>query len=164
MTFFKQVAVALWIVVAAVAAGPTAAQSTKLEKAREVFRVFQGEGIMEQVFDAAFSQISTMTRQGNPELPSEVDQIIRDEVLAALKESLPLLMDQVSLIYAEVFTEEELDAMLAFYTSPAGQSMIKKMPQMMGHTMQLSQQWGMALFQNLPGRVEQRLKAEDYDL
>ncbi len=73
-------------------------------------------------------------------------------------------MDQVSLIYAEVFTEEELDAMLAFYTSPAGQSMIKKMPQMMGHTMQLSQQWGMALFQNLPGRVEQRLRAEGYDL
>ncbi|OQA32666.1 MAG: hypothetical protein BWY57_01787 [Betaproteobacteria bacterium ADurb.Bin341] len=31
-------------------------------------------------------------------------------------------------IYADLFTQEEVDGMLAFYKSPTGQAMIKKMP------------------------------------
>ncbi|WP_420348321.1 DUF2059 domain-containing protein [Pelagibius sp.] len=165
MPSLKRLACVLIVALAATAsAGAAAAQSTKAEKAREVFQVFQGDGLMEQMFEATFAQINAMARQANPELPNEVGEIIQDEILAALKESMPLLMDEMAIIYERVFTEEELDAMLAFYKSPAGQSMIKKMPAMMAETVPLSQRWGMALMQNLPGRVEQRLQDEGYEL
>ena len=146
------------------AAGCAAAQATKVEKAQELFRVFQADGITEQMMEAAFAQMNAMTRQANPELPNEATEIIQQEVLAALKEAMPLLIEEVAKIYERVFTEEELDAILAFYKSPVGQSMIQKMPQMAGETMMLSQQWGMGLFEHLPGRVEQRLREEGYDL
>lgn len=38
-------------------------------------------------------------------------------------------------IYAENFTQEEIDGMLAFYKSPVGQSMIRKMPVVMQSSM-----------------------------
>ncbi|WP_299619530.1 DUF2059 domain-containing protein [Pelagibius sp.] len=165
MQKLKRLAIVLIIaVLPATYAGAAGAQSAKAEKARELFRVFQAEGMMEQMFEAAFAQMNTMTQQMHPELPSEVSTIIHDEVLAVLKESMPLLIDEVAEVYERVFTEEELDGMLAFYKSPIGQSMIKKMPAMMAETVQMSQRWGMALFQDLPGRVEERLRQEGYEL
>jgi hypothetical protein len=42
-------------------------------------------------------------------------------------------------IYAEVYTDEELDGILAFYRSPAGRAMLEKMPQLMSRTMAVAQ-------------------------
>lgn len=165
MKVIARLAMILLLAVGVVGAvGHAAADTAKAENARELFRVFQADGIMEQMMDAALTQMNTMTRQMNPELPTAASEIIQQEVQAALKESMPLLIEEVAKIYERVFSEEELDAMLAFYKSPVGQSMIKKMPQMSGETMRLSQQWAMGLIQNLPARVEQRLREEGYDL
>ena len=42
-------------------------------------------------------------------------------------------------IYAEVFTKEELDGIIAFYESPAGQKFVVKQPELMKVTMQKMQ-------------------------
>lgn len=38
-------------------------------------------------------------------------------------------------VYRSTFTQEEIDGMLAFYKTPAGQSMVKKLPKVMQQTM-----------------------------
>jgi hypothetical protein len=43
-------------------------------------------------------------------------------------------------IYAETFSESEVDGILAFYKSPAGQAMLDKMPQLMQKSMEVGQQ------------------------
>jgi hypothetical protein len=43
-------------------------------------------------------------------------------------------------IYAETFSESDIDGILAFYKSPAGQAMLEKMPQLMRKSMDVSQQ------------------------
>jgi hypothetical protein len=40
------------------------------------------------------------------------------------------LMDKLTPAYAEVYSEEELQAMVDFYESPIGQSILRKMPQL----------------------------------
>lgn len=42
-------------------------------------------------------------------------------------------------IYSETFSDEEIDGMLAFYESPAGQATLQKMPQLMGKTIAWAQ-------------------------
>ena len=42
-------------------------------------------------------------------------------------------------IYAELFTEEEINGIVSFYKSPAGKAMIEKMPQMMQRMMPMMQ-------------------------
>jgi hypothetical protein len=43
-------------------------------------------------------------------------------------------------IYAESFTQEELDGLIAFYDSPAGRAFVKKMPVVMEKSMMLMQE------------------------
>jgi uncharacterized protein len=165
MTDFKR-----WIAVLALCLGgaasalPAAAEDSKLEKAREVFRVMQADTLIDQIFDAAFAQMGGMMSQKNPEMPPEAMAIIQDEVKISLKEAMPALLDQMAVVYGEVFTEAELDGMLAFYTSPVGQSLVAKTPEVTARSMQFSQTWAIGLFQGLPQRIEKRLKAEGYDL
>lgn len=42
-------------------------------------------------------------------------------------------------LYAETFTEQELKDIIAFYKTPSGQALIKKQPEVMKRSMQLSQ-------------------------
>ena len=48
-------------------------------------------------------------------------------------------------LYAQSFTEDEIDGMLAFYKSPAGIAMVKKTPQLMTEANQIVQQRMVAL-------------------
>lgn len=64
---------------------------------------------------AARQQIQTMQRQ--------MVQILREEM--AWEKVQPIYRQ----IYKETFTQEEIDGMLAFYRSPAGQALLKKTPQ-----------------------------------
>jgi hypothetical protein len=50
------------------------------------------------------------------------------------------LKPQISVIYGDVLTEEELAGAVAFYKTPAGQSLLKKMPDLMNASMKLMQQ------------------------
>lgn len=165
MTQMKRLLAVLAICAAGMAAGAeAAAQDSKLEKAREVFRVTQAEGIVEQMLSAVFAQIGATMQQSHPDLPQEALDVVRDEISASLRDSLPALLDQMAVVYEQTFTDAELDGMLAFYKSPVGQSMVAKLPQVMNQSLQFSQAWAMGAFQDLPQRIDRRLKAEGYDL
>lgn len=49
-------------------------------------------------------------------------------------------MPEIAQIYVDVFTQEELEAVLAFYRSPTGQKMLAKMPELMQRSMAVGQQ------------------------
>lgn len=59
--------------------------------------------------------------------------LVKDELKWEVLE--PMFLD----VYQKTFTQKEVDGMLAFYKSPAGQAVIKKMPQVMQTTMQIMQ-------------------------
>lgn len=59
-------------------------------------------------------------------------------------------------IYTATFTAEDMDAMISFYESQAGQNLLDKMPQLMHNTMQAVQQMLMPVLTQL----EQDLAAE----
>ena len=59
-------------------------------------------------------------------------------------------------IYRSTFSGEDIDAMLAFYESPAGQRLLDKMPLLMQNTMAAVQRMVVPLLQQL----EQELRAE----
>jgi hypothetical protein len=67
---------------------------------------------------------------------------MRTKIVAMFKEQYnwskmePLFID----IYRKSFTQSEVDGMIAFYSSPAGQAVITKMPLVMQNSMQMVQQ------------------------
>jgi len=67
------------------------------------------------------------------ETQDKLTDVVKDELTWDTLE--PMFLD----IYQQTFTQKEVDGMLAFYKSPAGQAVIKKMPQVMQTTMQITQ-------------------------
>jgi len=55
------------------------------------------------------------------------------------------LMEYFIAVYTESYTEEELDAMIAFYSTPAGKSITRKSLPVVRELRKASMQWGMAI-------------------
>ncbi len=112
------------------------------------------EGELAQ-FEKRIAQM-TLNQFGN----STVDVNTQRAMDGALKRMAQLLRTELSWakikpttirIYQETLTQDEVDGMLAFYASPAGQAMINKMPALM----RKSSEHTMSIVQSLMPRINQ---------
>lgn len=80
-------------------------------------------------------------RQPTPREQEFIDKVARESA-AVIREEMnwaamrPLMIG----IYRDIFTQEEVDAQIAFYRTPAGASVVAKMPAVMDATMTAMQQ------------------------
>lgn len=85
-------------------------------------------------------------------MPAKMAQVMREEMSwSSMK---PMYVQ----IYKDSFTQEEVDGLLAFYKSPAGQAMINKMPAVMQKTMVVVQQRMGPLVQKMQAAMKQSLE------
>ncbi len=86
------------------------------------------------------AQLAQMSKAMGEELPPEATQQA-DKTMQVMSEELrweKMKEDYVGL-YATTFTPEELQGLITFYQSPAGQAFIAKQPALMQASMQLNQ-------------------------
>jgi hypothetical protein len=81
-----------------------------------------------------------------------------DSVTEAVFNDFPLgeIMDAMVPIYQKHLTKSDLDAVIAFYSSPAGQKLLKEQPAMMAEGMQAGQD---IMLHRLPD-IEERLRTK----
>jgi hypothetical protein len=115
-----------------VQASPTPAQTppaaarpaefeVKAELVRRYFVVIQFEKLMSVSME---SMMDTMLAGTN--IPDDKYELVRDSVLEAYEAVLPEMIEANVAMYAEAFTREELEGLVAFYESPIGQSLMVK--------------------------------------
>ena len=99
-------------------------------------QVGQVDGILKQSLHRQFAGESMNDKQQAimDDMLGKVAAVFKDEMKWESLE--PMFID----IYRKSFTQEELDGMLAFYKSPAGQAVIAKMPLVMQESTKLMQQ------------------------
>ena len=94
--------------------------------------------------DNLMQQTIAQATQGQkipPKVQKDIDQR-RGEIIAMMKE----LLDWTKLeplyvrVYQKTFSQQEVDGMIAFYKTPAGQAVIAKMPTVMQNTIEEMQQ------------------------
>ncbi len=81
-------------------------------------------GMLKSLIPAMLDQMS----KGNPKATPEIKAAISGAVLEASPAMVQKLIDRAIPIYAETYSDEELEAIIAFVGSPAGQAMIAKAP------------------------------------
>jgi hypothetical protein len=64
---------------------------------------------------------------------------------AEFEASLPSYYDKMAKVYSEVYTKEDVKAMIAFYESPVGKKMSAKSGELAEKSMVAQQEWGTAL-------------------
>jgi uncharacterized protein len=122
-------------------------EASKTAKVEEFFRVSHTEQMLSQTMSMALNQTKSGVLQqmaGVHSTPEETKSLndFQDKMSAILTNALsweklkPIFVK----VYADAFTEEELDGLVAFYKSPAGQAMIAKTPSIMTKSNELIQQ------------------------
>ena len=138
------------------------ADAAKQALAREVIAVMHAD----KMFDGMSAQMRQMAGQlaavptdATPEQRQKFETLqgkIMDLSMASAKDLL-LMMD---VVYADVYSEEELLAMKAFFGSPAGQSMLAKQPQIMAKLMPLVQEMQRDMFPKVKQLIEESKAAK----
>jgi len=74
------------------------------------------------------------------------------------------LIDQIAVVYAERLTLDDLAAIVAFYTSPAGIRFVSAQPEIMRQSMSLGQRWGAQIGREIEEEARRELKKRGIDL
>lgn len=117
-------------------------------KILEVLRLTDSAELGRQMMDQMLGAFEGST----PGVPEEFWSSFRSEV--DTEELVELMVP----IYARHLTEGELDALIAFYSSEHGRSIVRKMPEVVQESMLAGQEWGA----DLAREVLERLEASGY--
>jgi hypothetical protein len=112
---------------------------------------------------AASKQIIDAMRQAVPDLPERVLQsatTIMNEEFAKAVVAPGGLVAQMAAIYAKHFTAEDLRALVAFYSTPAGQKALKALPLITQEAAGLGKAWGQQILPTIGAAVQARLRNE----
>ena len=104
-------------------------QETKKDKVLKVLKISGAAQTYVEALLDGIRQVPLMT-------PEDKDLYIK----FATTES---LLEYFVPVYVEKYTEEELDAMISFYSTPVGQSIVKKSLPVVRELRKVSMQWGM---------------------
>jgi hypothetical protein len=66
------------------------------------------------------------------------------------------LLDQIIPLYDKYYSLEDMKAANAFYESPAGQRILKAMPDLMQESMKIGQKWGMEKAQHITEELKKQ--------
>lgn len=121
-------------------------EASKRAKIQEVFDLLHMDKLTQQLMDAAVAQSKTLT---SGMIGTSLDASTQQKLDRFQSKILTLVTSQVGWqamepqyvdLYANTFTEAQIDDLLAFYKSPTGQVVIEKMPELTRNCMQLAQQ------------------------
>jgi hypothetical protein len=144
--------------------------SVKERKVEEIFKLAQMDSVLKQSIEMAGSQMQNAALQQllgiemTPKQRQIVDEF-RGKINAVVAQGLS--WDKIKpgfvKLYVDAFTEDELDGMIAFYRSPAGQAMVAKTPKLMSDASAITQERMLAMqsdVRRLMDDLHQRLNAE----
>ncbi|MEM8524436.1 MAG: DUF2059 domain-containing protein [Bacteroidota bacterium] len=100
------------------------------------------ELVMNQLIDVQAPLLNTLPPDFAEELKAEIK-----------KDGFSQLYDLLIPIYQEHLSEKEVDAIIVFYESPEGKSLIEKTPFIMQESMQVGRIWGEQLGQKIAERM-----------
>jgi uncharacterized protein len=120
-------------------------EASRRAKAQEMLTLLHMDRLMDQMMNNVMEQASTMSKQMfganiKPEDQAKIDEF-QKQIFQVIQSQLgwKSLEPEYVTIYANNFTDEQLDAILAFYKSPTGISLVEKLPTLTTQGMQVAQ-------------------------
>ncbi len=118
---------ALLLLLAVALIPATAQQLSKQQKIERIVDLTNSDALIELVVGQVRNMLEQI--QANPSAQQKGKrQDALDKIAKLAKERLQKVRPDMVKAYNETFTDEEIDAMLAWYSSPAGRSVTQKLP------------------------------------
>jgi len=114
---------------------PANVDPKNLAIAKELIQSFDMNSLMQGVFGAITRTLMPMILRDNPNQLQQVQKIAMEAVQKSFMAHMDELANNKAIIYAQMYSYDELVQLKAFYQSPVGQKMLKTMPEMMQKSM-----------------------------
>ena len=162
---------ALLIVVTMLAAlaalpGMSSAQApdaARIAAAKQMMDVAGSAAQFDQVMPLMSQQMSQAFKNIAPGNATEIDDVFR-QLVPKFIERKGELLDQIATLYATEMTLDELNAIVAFYKSPAGVKFASVQPKILRDSMALGQRWGQKIGAEFADEARRELKKRGIDL
>jgi len=114
-------------------------EASKAAKIEELLVVMKADKLVDQIFDQMNTVLASQLGAAGDGKSIMAD--VQPELMAAIRRrmSWDKMKAQYVRIYSESFSEEEVGAMVTFYKTPAGKSMLEKLPIVMQKSMEIVQ-------------------------
>jgi hypothetical protein len=126
-----------------------AAQNSDPAKTALVIEVLQVTQVAEQAITVMERSLDAQ-RNVNPEIPA----VFWDRFIAKARENRGQLLELLVPVYAQLFTTEDLQGLLAFYKSPLGKRLLLAQPQLTEAAMEAGEGWGAQLGKEVVDELE----------
>lgn len=156
---------ALALVALLVVALPAAATASRQDLARELHALTApDEALLRAAFDRALGLVREDLLRRNPGREAEVEAVLGEATGAAMRRELDRLGETAASYWAEALAEEDLEAIVAFYRSPAGQRLIAAMPAIGERTQVLVATWMREVLREAIERIVARAHARGLEV
>lgn len=139
--------------------GSSAAQDVSaehLQAARQMIAAIEATDPYDVILPGVAQQLKTELIQNNPDLEQQLLDIVDEETLA-LAARRGDLENEAAAAYARVFSQEDLEAIAAFYETTAGQALLSNGPLAAREVAQAAAIWQRGIERDLMESVGRRL-------
>lgn len=141
---------------------------TKEKKAaiKKLIQLSNGKNLGKMFVNSMLQNLAMVWQQNNKNVPPEVFEIARNELIAIFDEEMEkeTYYEMLYPIYHKYLSLEEINQIIEFYQTPVGKKLLKVLPDIFRESMLAGQKWGESLAPVIKQRVMQRLKEAGYDL
>ena len=120
--------------------------------AKVLTKMFEVSG-SEETYKATITQMFGMLKQEYAQVEAKVWNEFEQEFLET---SLDDLVEMLIPVYSKHMTQKDLEAIVAFYQTPAGIKFAQKTPLIMQESMQVGQEWGRKIGQEFDKKMKER--------
>ena len=146
--------------------GTSSAQApdkARIAAAKQMMELAGSAAQFDQVMPLMSQQMSQAFKNIAPGSATEIDDVFRQLVPRFVARKGELL-DQIAALYATEMTLDELNAIVAFYQSPAGLKFASVQPKILRDFMALGQRWGQKIGAEFADEARRELKKRGIDL
>ena len=131
--------------------------------AKELIEIKGALNIFEALVPGVIEQTKNLFLQTNPSLSKDLNEVAA-QLRAELAPRRAELTEQVALLYAQRFTEQELKSTLLFYKSPLGKKLAAEEPGFVDQSLRFAQDWANKLSEEVVGKMRVEMKKKGHDL
>ena len=156
-------ALALALVAFAPAARSQQPSAAALATAKELVAATGATTVFTPLIAGVVEQSKLLFLQQDPGLAKDLNEIatqMRTDLAPRFSE----LTNEVAMLYATNFTEDELKTILAFYQSPVGKKLLLRQPQVVDNSMKFAQTWANKLSDEVTAKMRDELKKRGHNL
>lgn len=132
--------------------------SAAIEVALELMEASGARNMFDQMVPAITKQMGMLVEKMNPGEGVAVNDLLQSKFVPRILERSNEVIEMIAHVYAQHFTLDELEQLVAFYNSPVGRKLVQEQPEMMTEAMQIGRNWG----QSVAAEVLQEL-APDFE-